>query len=73
MLLPLTLQDVSMLLAVSAVLLLLTAEFASYASGGKMSMLDMKKLRNLAIALGALFLVSIAITIINMILALQPS
>jgi len=68
---PLTLQDISMLLAVSAILLLVTAEVAPYASGEKLSPKDVKKLRNLAVVLGVLFLVTVAITIFN-ILNLQP-
>jgi hypothetical protein len=62
---PLTLQDISMLFAVSAILLLVTAELASSASRETTYVLDMKKLRNLAIALGILFLVTVAITIFN--------
>ncbi len=68
---PLTLQDISMLLAVSAILLLVTAEIAPYSSREMTLIFDMKKLRNLAIVLGVLFLVTVAITIFN-ILNLQP-
>jgi accessory gene regulator protein AgrB len=62
---PLTFQDISMLLAVSAILLLVTTEFAPSASGEKTLILDMKKLRNLALTLGILFLVTIVITMLN--------
>jgi hypothetical protein len=58
---PLTLQDLSILLAVSAILLLVTAELAPYVSGEKTLISDVRKLRNLALALGILFLVTIAI------------
>jgi hypothetical protein len=54
-----------MLLAVSALLLLVTAELTHYASGEKLSPKDVKKLRNLAVVLGVLFLVTVAITIFN--------
>lgn len=58
---PLTLQDISILLAVSAILLLVTAELTPYISGEKMLISEVKKLRTLAITLGILFLVTIAI------------
>jgi hypothetical protein len=59
---PLTLQDISLLLAVSAILLLVTAELAPYVSGEKTLISDVKKLRSLAFVLGVLFLVTVAIT-----------
>jgi hypothetical protein len=64
---PLTLQDLSILLAVSAILLLVTAELVPYVSGEKTLISEVKKLRNLAIVTGVLFLVTIAITIFNII------
>jgi hypothetical protein len=67
---PLTLQDISLLLAVSAILLLVTAELVPYVSGEKTLISDVKKLRNLAFVLGVLFLVTITITILNLILNL---
>jgi hypothetical protein len=62
---PLTLQDFSLLLAVSAILVLGTAEIVPYVFGEKTLVSDMKKLRILAVVLGALFLVTVAITIIS--------
>jgi hypothetical protein len=59
---PLTLQDISILLAVSAILLLVTAELAPYIYGEKTLTSDIKKLRNIALVLGVLFLVTIVIT-----------
>jgi hypothetical protein len=59
---PITIQDLSILLAVSAILLLVTAELVPYIFGEKMLVSDMKKLRNMAIVLGILFLITIAIT-----------
>ena len=56
---PLTLQDISILLAVSAILLLVTAELAPYTSGEKMLTSEVKNLRSLALILGVLFLVTI--------------
>ena len=62
MLLPsLTLQDISLLLAVSAILLLVTAELVPYVSGEKTLISDVIKLRNVAIVLGVLFLLTVAI------------
>jgi len=58
---PLTLQDLSILLAVSAILLLVTAELVPYVSGEKTLISDMRKLQNLALVLGVLFLVTIVI------------
>jgi hypothetical protein len=59
---PITIQDLSILLAVSAILLLATAETVPYIFGEKTLVSDMKKLRNLSSALGVLFLVTIVIT-----------
>jgi hypothetical protein len=58
---PLTVQDLSMLLAVSAILLLVTAELVPYVFGEKTLISEMKKLRNLALVLGVLFVVTVAI------------
>jgi hypothetical protein len=58
---PLTIQDLSLLLSMSAILLLVTAELFPYVFGEKTLVSDMKKLRNLSLVLGVLFLVSIAI------------
>ena len=60
--LPLTVEDLSMLLAVSAILLLATAELIPYVFGEKTLVSDIKKLRNLSLGLGILFLITIIIT-----------
>jgi hypothetical protein len=62
MLPPVNVQDLSILLAVSAILLLVTAELVPYIFGEKTLISHMKKLRNLALVLGVLFLVTIVIT-----------
>jgi hypothetical protein len=62
---PLTLQELSLLLAVSAILVLGTAEIVPYVFGEKTLVSDMKKLRTMAMVLGTLFLVTVAITIIS--------
>jgi hypothetical protein len=59
---PLTLQDLSLLLAVSAILLLVTAELVPYVFGEKTLVSDIKKLRILAMILGILFVVTVVIT-----------
>ena len=60
---PLTLQDLSLLLAVSAILVLVTAEIVPYVFGEKTLVSDLKKLRILAMVIGVLFLVTVAIRI----------
>ena len=60
--LPLAVEDLSILLAVSAILLLVTAELIPYIFGEKTLVSDIKKLRNLSLGLGILFLISILIT-----------
>jgi hypothetical protein len=62
---PITLQELSLLLAVSAILVLGTAEIVPYVFGEKTLVSDMKKLRILAVVLGTLFLVTVAITVIS--------
>ncbi|MGA3059137.1 MAG: hypothetical protein ABSD92_02080 [Candidatus Bathyarchaeia archaeon] len=62
---PITLQDLSLLLAVSAILLLATAELVPYFSGEKTLTSEIKKLRNLASVLGVLFIVTIIINVLN--------
>jgi hypothetical protein len=66
MLLPtVTLQDIRILLALGALLLLVTAELAPHISGEKMLTSDIKKLRYLALLISVLFLVTIAIELFN--------
>jgi hypothetical protein len=56
----LPLEDLALLLGVSAIFLLVTAEFIPYVFGEKTLVSDMKKLRNMAIVIGILFLVTVA-------------
>jgi hypothetical protein len=60
---PLTLQDISLLLAVSAILLLVTAELVPYIFGEKTLVSDMRKLRFLAMVIGVLFMVTVVMII----------
>ncbi len=64
---PLTVQDLSLLLAVSAILLLVTVEIVPYVFGEKTLVSDIKKLRILAMILGILFLVTVIIIIFNVV------
>jgi hypothetical protein len=66
---PLNLQDISLLLAISAILLLVTAELVPYASGEKTLTSDIKKLRAMALVLGVLFLVTVGVEVANIILS----
>ena len=62
---PITIQDLMTLLAVSAILLFVTAELVPYVVGEKTLVSEIKKLRNLAIAMGLLFLITVAIEMSN--------
>lgn len=62
---PVPLEDLALLLGVSAILLLVTAEFIPYIFGEKTLVSDMKKLRNLAIVTGILFLVTVAFIVLD--------
>jgi hypothetical protein len=62
MLLPLfDIQDISLLFALSAILLSVTAELVPYVSGDKTLISDVRKLRNMALVLGVLFFVTVVI------------
>ncbi len=69
---PLTFQDVSALLAVSSIFLLVTTELISSYSGRMSVELNKKRLKYAAFALGVAFLVTVAITMANIIVNLQP-
>jgi hypothetical protein len=58
---PITIQDISILLAVSAILLLVTAELIPYIFGEKTLVSDVRKLRNLALVLGILFVGTVVV------------
>ncbi len=62
---PVPIEDLSLLLGVSAILLLVTAEFVPYVFGEKTLVSEMKKLRNMAIAIGILFLTTVVIIILD--------
>jgi hypothetical protein len=64
---PLTFSDLSLLLTVDAIILLIIAELASPSYGLTNLTINKKKLKNAALATGLLFLVTVAIRIINII------
>jgi hypothetical protein len=65
---PLYLSDVSLLLAVQSIVLLITSELISPYYGAVTLKTSKKKLRNAAIAMSALFLVTAAIRIAGILL-----
>jgi hypothetical protein len=66
---PLTFTDISLLFTVGAIMLLITAELASPYYGHTNLTINKKKLRNAAYASGVVFLITVAITVINIITA----
>jgi len=64
---PLTFSDLSLLLALGAIILLITAELTSPYYGLTNLTINKKKLRNAALTIGILFLVTVAIRIVNII------
>jgi hypothetical protein len=64
---PLTFLDLSLLLTVDAIILLIIAELASPHYGLTNLTINKKKLRNAALTTSLLFLVTVAIRIINII------
>ena len=66
---PLTFWDISLLLAITAIILLITSEMLSPYHGKINIRIDRKKLKNAAFAVSILFLATVAIRIVNIILA----
>ena len=62
---PLSFSDLSLALAVGAIILLITAELASPYYGLTNLTINKKQLRNAAQTMGLLFLLTVAINIIN--------
>ena len=65
---PLSFLDLSLWLAVTAIILLITSEMISPYYGKTNIHIDRKKLRNVAFAMSLLFLATIAIRIISIVL-----
>lgn len=68
---PLSLGDVSLVLAVTAIVLLVTSEILSPYYGAANLKINKKRLRNSAMTTSILFLVTVAIRIATMILGLS--
>jgi hypothetical protein len=66
---PLGFWDVSLWLAVTAIILLITAELISPYYGQTNLRINKKKLKNVALVLGILFLITVAIRIYGIITA----
>lgn len=60
---PLDFWNVSLLFAVTGVILLITAQLASAYDGNATLLIDQRKLKNTAIVMGVLFLVTVAMRI----------
>lgn len=65
---PLTIWDISQLLAVTAIILLITSELVSTYYGKLNLKINRKKLRNAAITTSILFLATVAMRIVTIIL-----
>ena len=65
---PLGFWDVSLWLAVTAIILFVTSELISPYYGKTSLIINRKKLRNVALSVSALFLITVAIRIINIII-----
>jgi hypothetical protein len=64
---PLTFSDVSLVLAVTSIVLMISSELSSPYYGHTNLIIDKKKLRNVAYATGILFLLTVAIKIYTII------
>jgi hypothetical protein len=65
---PLNFWDISLLLAITAIILLITSEMLSSYYGKINILINKKKLKNAATATSILFLITVAIRIVNIIL-----
>ena len=65
---PLNFWDISLWLAINAIILLITSEMLSPSYGKISVQIDRKRLRNVALIVSILFIVTVAITIINRVL-----
>jgi len=66
---PLSFWDISLLLAITAIVLLVTSELLSPYYGRTKIRINKKRLKNAALTVSILFLTTVAIRIINIILA----
>lgn len=64
---PLSLWDASLWLAVTAIILLITSEFISPRYGKTSLLINKKRLRNVALAISIMFLITVALRIYGII------
>jgi hypothetical protein len=64
---PLSFSDISMWLASTSIILLITTELVSPYHGQTKLLINNKRLKNIALALGILFLITVVINAIGMI------
>jgi hypothetical protein len=69
---PLSFSDTSLLLAITAIILLVTSELISPYYGKTNLIVNKKRLRNTALAVSALFLLTVAIRVITIIISPSP-
>jgi hypothetical protein len=65
---PLSFSDITLWLAITAVVLLVTSELISQYYGRTRLLINKKRLRNAALAVSTLFLVTVAIRIVTIII-----
>lgn len=69
---PLSFSDISLWLAITAIILLVTSELISPYYGKTKLLINKKRLQNLALAVSTLFLITVAIRIITIIINPSP-
>lgn len=69
---PLSFWDISLWLAITAIILLATSELISPYYGKTNLIINKKRLRNTALAVSALFLITVAIRVITIIISSKP-
>ena len=66
---PLSFWDISLWLAVTAIILLVTSELISPYYGKKNLLINKKRLRNVALTVSTLFLVTVAVRVVTIIIS----
>lgn len=69
---PLSFWDISLWLAITAIILLATSELISPYYGKTNLIINKKRLRNTALAVSALFLITVAMRVITIIISSSP-
>jgi hypothetical protein len=66
---PLSFWDISLWLAVTAIILLVTSELISPYYGKKNLLINKKRLRNVALTVSTLFLITVAVRVVTIIIS----